>query len=254
MRTRCSFAWLVVALIAAPGWAGTLTSSTWIQNVQGIEINVTGVGTGTSTASSVSANILLPQLTRTRFVDGTLIDYRVRVTEGGSQAITATASNANADVGIPGNVTVKTAMHTLESNFMVGATTLVAIPLSNGKAGQFTGTFTVLGALHRITVDFYSWTPHTLSFTGLTNKGDPLPDVVAMGSFNLTGFGGGNVLLVSPSKVSIDGSLAQRRTASFTSLQLNFVPEPSALLLLTATLAAFARAGRKARPGPRRRW
>ena len=248
MRSRGTLLALVVALIAGPAGAGTLTSSTWIQNVQGIEINITGVGTGTSTASSVSANILLPQLTRSRFVDGSLIDYRVRVTEGGSQALSATASDANADQGIPGTVTVKTAMHTLASMFMVGATTLVAIPLSNGKSGEFTGTFTVLGAFHQITVDFFSWTPHTLSFTGLTNKGDSLPDVVAMGSFNLTAFGGGQVLLVSPSKVSIDGSLAQRRTASFTSLRLNFIPEPSALLLLGAALGGLALAGRKARP------
>jgi hypothetical protein len=53
-----------------------------------------------------------------------------------------------------------------------------------------------------------------------------------MGSFNLTAGGNGTVTLVSPSKVDIDGSLAQRRTASFTKLTLSFVPEPGWLALL----------------------
>jgi hypothetical protein len=39
---------------------------------------------------------------------------------------------------------------------------------------------------------------------------------------------------VSPTKISIDCSLAQRRTAGFTSLKLYFVPEPGTLLLLGA--------------------
>ena len=68
--------------------------------------------------------------------------------------------------------------------------------------GVTTGYFTVLGNGHYITVDFYAWTPHTLTFTGLTSKFAPLPTptVVAMGSVNLTSMGGGTVTLVSPSK------------------------------------------------------
>ena len=42
------------------------------------------------------------------------------------------------------------------------------------------------------------------------------------------------VTLVSPSRVDIDGPLAVRRTAAFTTLVLNFVPEPGTLLLLGA--------------------
>jgi hypothetical protein len=108
----------------------------------------------------------------------------------------------------------------------------VQVPLSAGKAGNFTGTFTVVGALHTITVDFFAWTPGSQMFVGLTSKGAALPNVTAAGSFMLDANGAGTVTLVSPSKVDIDGSLAQRRTASFTKLTLSFVPEPGWLALL----------------------
>jgi hypothetical protein len=68
-----------------------------------------------------------------------------------------------------------------------------------------------------------------------------------MGSFNLTAKGGGTVTLVSPSKISIDGSIAQRRTASFTTLVLTFVPEPGALLLLAGAALFLARFVRRER-------
>jgi PEP-CTERM motif len=122
-----------------------------------------------------------------------------------------------------------------------GMSSLLKVPLSIGKAGTFTNYFIVIGVLHYITVDFYAWTPGTSTFTGLTSKYLPLmtPTVVAMGSFGLTGGGGGTVTLVSPSKISIDGSLAQRRTASFTSLKLTYIPEPGTLLLLGAGAAGL---------------
>ena len=121
-----------------------------------------------------------------------------------------------------------------QSMFAVGINTLVQVPLSAGKDGLFTGTFTVVGAFHTITVNFYAWTPGSAMFAGLTSTGDALPNVTAQGSFNLTASGGGMVTLVSPSRVDIDGSLAGRRTAAFTKLVLSFVPEPGTLLLLGA--------------------
>jgi hypothetical protein len=82
--------------------------------------------------------------------------------------------------------------------------------------------------------------------------GNALPNVVAMGSFNLNGAGGGTVTLVSPSKILIDGPAAQRRTAGFTTLKLSFVgsvvPEPSTLLLLGAGVVGLVLVGsRKSR-------
>jgi hypothetical protein len=159
----------------------------------------------------------------------------VQVTQGGAQAITATASMANGTPGIPGSVRFASAIHVghavLQSMFMVN-NTIVAVPLSVAKANVVTGTFVVLGAVHTVTVQFYAWTPHTLQFTGLTSKGAALPNVTAAGSFNLTANGGGMVTLVSPSKINVDGSLFGRRTAGFTKLVMSFVPEPATLLLL----------------------
>jgi hypothetical protein len=73
-----------------------------------------------------------------------------------------------------------------------------------------------------------------------------------MGSFNLTAGGAGTVTLESPSRVDIDGSLAQRRTASFTSLVMSFsgcsgVPEPGTLLLLGAGAAGLLLVGSRKR-------
>ena len=68
-----------------------------------------------------------------------------------------------------------------------------------------------------------------------------------MGSFMLTAGGGGTVSLVAPSKISIDGPLAQRRTASFTTLKLSYAPEPSTLLLLGAGVVGLALVGSRKR-------
>ena len=133
-----------------------------------------------------------------------------------------------------------------------GVTTLVKVPLSVGKAGTFTGSFDVLVDVHYITVDFYAWTPGSKQFTKLTSKYAPLmtPTITAKGSFNLTGMGGGTVTLVSPSKITIVGSLAGRKTASFTSLKLTYAataPEPSTLLLLGAGVVGLALVGSRKR-------
>jgi hypothetical protein len=249
MRSRrLSFllAGAVALLAATTASAGTLTNATWFQVTQGVPMTRTfaqigAAGTGSTSTSIGVVTLSYPFFSTNFFVpktpNGTL-DLAIHVTQGGPQSITATPGGANGNPGVPGTVVVMTALHIgmglNQSMFKVGVNTLVQVPLSAGKAGQFTGTFTVVGALHTITVDFYAWTPGTLTFTGLTTKGAALPTVVAAGSFNLNANGGGTVTLVSPSKISIDGALAQRRTAGFTALVLNFIPEPGTLLLLGA--------------------
>ena len=97
-----------------------------------------------------------------------------------------TASRAAGHHGVvPGMVTVKVAAHVgmgaNASMLTPGINTLVKVPLSVGKAGTFTGYFKVLGSTHYITVDFYAWTPHTQTFTGLTTRSRRCRRVVAMG-------------------------------------------------------------------------
>ena len=263
MRTRfvCSCLALALWLAASGASAGTLTMATWLQVTQGFPMTRTGAqlgATGTSTASSIAVNLAYPALSVNFFVPHTangILDLAVKVTQGGAQMITAQASMAaTVDMGIKGTVIVMTANHVAkganQSMFMTGVNSLVKVPVSVGKPGKFTGSFIVLGITHTITVDFYAWTPHTKTFTGLTSKGAKLPNVVAKGSFMLTAGGGGTVTLVSPSRVDIDGSLAQRRTASFTTLKMSFkgaVPEPGTLLLLGAGALGLALVGSRKR-------
>jgi hypothetical protein len=236
-----------LVLTSASAHAGTLTNATWFQVTQGIpmtrsfgQLGATGMSAGNA---SILVNLSYPFFGTTAFAPGTLIDLAQQISLGGPQQITATPGMAGGTPGIPGTVIVMSAAHIAkgvnQSMFLVGVNTLVQLPLSIGKAGQFTGTFFVVGALHKITVDFYAWTPGTLVFTALTSMGQTLPTIVAAGSFDLNSMGGGTVTLVSPSKISVDGSLASRRTASFTTLVLTFVPEPGALLLLGAGALAL---------------
>jgi len=271
MRNR-----LFLSLVAAAGLlvagssaqAGSLTQASWTTTLQGIALTITNNGatctdtapnhtqgtfvcptaglggTGTANATNYSVALTVPLFSGTHYTTGGAIPIKTEFEIQGGATISGTSNMAAANQGVPGGVTVMVAAHAgMGANvslFTAAMTTLVKVPLAVGKAGTFTGTFTVLGSTHNITVDFYAWTPGTQTFAGLTTKFAALPTVVAMGSFNLTGGGGGTVTLVSPSKISIDGPLAQRRTASFTTLKLTYAPEPGLLLLLGAGVVGLA--------------
>jgi hypothetical protein len=231
-----------LGLVAAGAQAGSLSSATWTTELPGLGPNlplgVPVIATGTSTSSSLSVSLVLPPFTGGFPVTGGPINtYRV-LALGGSQMITAAPSTGGATMGIVGKVDVKLALHVVKganaSMFIPGMTTLVRVPLSVGGNGFDTSSFTVSGQFHYLTIDHYAWSPGMQTFTGLTSKLASVPSVMATGSFNLTAMGGGSVLLVSPSRISIDGPLSQRRGVILSTLQLQFVPEPGALLLLGA--------------------
>jgi len=258
MASRLSRAFLASVFLcaASEAQAGTLTAATWSQVTNGYPIVRTAAqlgATGSSTASSVTVALSFPQTTVGFFVPkaGTPgVHQHFSITQGGPQNLTASAGMGGASMGVPGTVVVMTASHNSkgvnQSTFMVGFFSLAHIPLNIGVVGQTIGSFIVSGAYHYQTVDFYAWTPGTLSFANLTSLGFALPSVVAMGSFNLTALGGGTVTLVSPSKVSIDGTFS-RRTVGLATLTLSFVPEPGTLLLLAAAGAALALHGARGR-------
>ena len=242
----------LVALWLAPATAahaGTLTSATWTTGLRYLapfqpSIGVPIAATGASTSTSISVLLDVAPTSFTAFT--TLpppnpVYLHLAFTIGGSAKLTATPNGAAATMSIPAKATVKFASHTMLS-MLTPATTLVKVPLGVGVKGQATGTFTILASTHFLTIDFYGWTPGTLSFTGLTSKyvALPTPTVVAMGSFALDAMGAGTVTLVAPTRIAVDGALAQRRSVDFTELRLTFVPEPSTLLLLAAAAASLA--------------
>jgi hypothetical protein len=263
---------LAAGLAAAAAQAAPLYSATWTQHIQGIDITVTNSGatftdtnpghvsgagfvtcptaglqaTGTSTATSYNVGLTMPLFQMQAFTTGGLINLGTMATLSGGQIIAGNALTATGTPGIPGTVVIGGARHNMLSQWsQPTSATLLRIPLSVGKAAVYTATFTVLSSPHYLRVDFYGWTPGTVTFTGLTTGGQPLPVAVAMGSFNLTGNSQGTVTLVSPSKISIDGPVAQRRTASFTTLKLVFLPEPGTLLLVGAGALALLCFGRR---------
>jgi hypothetical protein len=214
---------------------------------------------GTSLGPALyNVSLTMPLFQLNTFTTGGAINLNTMATFGGSASIAGNASSAVAIQGIDGMVTIRVAAHLAKgvNASMLGTamTTLVKLPLDIGAAGAQTGYFTVSGQAHLITVDFYGWTPHTQVFTGLTSKyaAAPTPTVVAMGSIVSHSAAHVRIVtLVAPSRIRIDGPLAQRRAASFTTLRMTYLPEPSALLLLGAGAVGLALLGGRRRAAGR---
>jgi hypothetical protein len=233
-------AWLLAwtcLLSASPISAGVLTNATWVQTaiLDSFPLSRTAndprwayFGSGTSTSLAVEIDYFpMSTIIGVPKTPNGPLDLGIQLTQGGAQIINATPGNAVATMGITGRQVVAGGLpiHLVkgidQSMFRLGATTIVSIPVNVGVAGRLTNTFNAVGVNHTLTVNFYSWTPGSIKFTGLTSKGAPLSDVTAAGSWDWQGEAG-MVNLVSPTKIDIDGPLAQRRTAAFTSLKLWF--------------------------------
>ena len=235
MSSIARSALLTLLLLASlPARAGTLTMATWRAD-PGFFPPVAAYGSSTSTAVDVYVDVA-PYTTQ-YFIHANPNTVFFQFKVGGSARITAHASMAGATRGVAGEVVVKTAIHTKASMVRTGKITLLHFPLSAGRTGALVTSLTVLGQYHQLTVSFGPWTPHTQVFHSLTVSSYPLPDAVGRGSFHLGPHGTGTVTLVSPTKVILRGPLTHRTTASFTTLRLSFVPEPTSAVLLGAALA-----------------
>lgn len=251
---------LIAALLPAAARAGFSLNATWTATIGGVAITLTGSGatctdtnplgrvpgagfvacpevglvaSGWSTPTSFDISLTMPAFQMQAFTTGGVIPIGTMATLlSGSQNITGNLASVAATMAIEGTVALGAPLHIPVSMWSqpVG-NTLARIPLRFGEAGVYTASFT-LSSVHYVTVDFYAWTHGTRTFTGLTSDGHPLPAVVAMGSLRLASDHVGELTLVAPSRISVDGPLLQRRTASFASLHMVFVPEPGALLLI----------------------
>jgi hypothetical protein len=261
---RCRVLVLVAAGLVAAGGAraGTLVSATWIADLGFLGPSLAPLpfavpvgATGTSTGSAVSASLVMPAFAQDFILPQSPsrpLNFHIPFTLGGAQVVTATAGMAVGSPAVLGSVRVRNAEHVLmgtkASMLTPAMTTFVKIPLALGAPGSYVAPlFLILGAYHYLTVDFYGWTPGTVAIPGLTSDYTalPTPTISAMGSFMLTSMGGGTVTLVSPTRIAIDGPLAQRRAASFTTLHLTFVPEPQAMALLLLAAGALVMVTRR---------
>jgi hypothetical protein len=212
----------------------------------------------TIAATSYSVSLVMPLFSLNQFTTGGAINIHTRATLEGPALIHGGYAGGVGDEGF-GMVTIRVASHVrkgVNASMQTGAkTTLLKLPLSSGVSARQTGYFTILGIGHHVTMDFYGWTHRTRTFTGLTSKFAPLPTptVSAMGALVLRpGNDNHFASLIAPSRISIDGPLAQRRTASFTTLHMLFhIPEPAVLLLLAAGAGGLALLGGRRRASDR---
>ena len=208
-------------------------------------VGVSGAG------GSYSVSLTLPSFSLTQFTMGGSINLFTQATRATASqlVISGNALGATATMGIPGMATVKVANHVPKgvnvSKLVPGPTTLLKVPLSIGKAGADTDLFYILGlhALHhrrllRVVArhpDLHGPDQQERSARHADDRGDGHPQPERAGA--------GIVSLVAPSKISIDGALAQRRMVSLTRVTFLF-PEPSALLLLGAGVVGLGLAHR----------
>lgn len=161
--------------LATGAHAGTLSSATWTAGLgylapfqPSVGVPISATGTSTSTSVSLLMNVGPTSYTEFATAAGALLHLSFAI--GGSAGLTATPGGAAATMAIPAQATVKFAAHTMFSKIVPGSTVLKAA-FDFGVKGRYVHPyFVILTGPHYLTVDFYGWTPGTVSFTDLTSK------------------------------------------------------------------------------------
>jgi hypothetical protein len=252
MRKSCQFA---VVLVAALGLAGTAQGAVLTSARISIPIGeslvpqpITGTGIGTSVGLGATATLgsnILQGVTAAWSLTAAPPITQVILSLTGHVAGSFTAT-AGPGGGFGGPMTLGGAV---TANAYSGNVTLLSVPLSVvGKPGGFasvtraTGTHTIITQVWGTGWTTGSWTlmaPATTFSGGTTTPWT----VTATGADLRTASGAGTLVLISP--LFVRSNLIRDDQLSFATLTLNYVPEPSTLVLVGGGIAGLALRGRR---------
>ena len=248
MRKSCRFALAVIAALGLAGAAqGAVLTSASISIPMGTAAAmppITGTGVGTSVGLGATATL------GSNVVAGTVYDplYGAAPPVDGA-FLTLTGHAAGSFVAGSGPGGGLGGPMTLDAQYRItgydGRVTLVRVPLSPvGQPGGFASVTGGGGTLIRVYGTGWttgSWTLMAPATTVSGGTATPIT-VTATGADLRTASGAGTLVLISP--IYIRTNLAGD-IPTFARLTLNYVPEPSTLLLVGVGMAGLALRGRK---------
>jgi hypothetical protein len=245
MRKSCQF---VVVLVAALGLSGVAQSAVLTSASISIPlgyfspITATGVGTsvGLGATATLGSNVLQGTVVATGYTSAPPISQVILTLT--QHAAGSFNPGAGPGGGLGGAMTLGGAA---KMKGYSGQVTLVAVPLSPvGQPGGF-ATWTGAGPLTTVRAYGTGWTTgvQTVMAPATTVSGGTTTPttVTATGADLRTASGAGTLVLISPLfvRTNLAGDIPH-----FATLTLNYVPEPSTLLLVGMGIAGLALRGR----------
>jgi hypothetical protein len=247
MRKSCQFAVVLIAALALAGTAqGAVLTSASILFPFWTTTPITGTGVGTSVGLGATATlgsdvlqgtVRVTGVTSSPPIDGTFLTLT-------GHAVGSFVAGAGPGSGLGGPMTLGAQIRVTGYS---GNVTLVRVPLSPaGQPGGFVSSTGGGGTLIRVYGTGWTTGVQTLmapltTIGGMTSTGN-VATVTATGADLRTASGAGTLVLITP--IYIRTNLAGD-IPNFATLTLNYVPEPSTLLLVGLGMAGLALRGRK---------